>query len=42
MVAHKKDTVYMVLQVVFVGMDDDIEQDRHPGMRKRRGKRKKK
>ena len=41
MVAHKKDT-HMVLEVVFVGMDDDIEQDRHPGMRKRRGKRKKK
>ena len=37
MVAHKKDT-HMVFQVVFVGMDDDIEQDRQTGMRKRRGK----
>ena len=31
MEAHKKDTVHMVLQVVFVGMDDDIEQDRQQG-----------
>ena len=38
MEAHKKDTVHMVLQFVFVGMDDDIEQDRQTGMRKRRGK----
>ena len=39
---HKKDThmVLQSLQVVFVGMDNDIEQGRQSGMRRRRGKRK--